>query len=148
MSTFKLKSGKRIKPNRAFTDDSGLSHPANWHVCYKAEDKERYGIEEFPEPPRPPRPEPTVEELAKRRLSELDNKLRRETEDIIDVLIAKGVATIEDFPAIISDTYNEKKAERAKLPEPEPEPVVEEPTEEPAPEEEINPVEATTGAAL
>jgi len=64
----------------------------------------------IPEPADAP-PEPTPLEV----LTTLDKKLRRDSEDIIDVLIQKGVVTLADFPGEIQTAYNQKKAERAKL---------------------------------
>lgn len=57
---------------------------------------------------------PTAEEQALEELQQLDHVLSRSEEDIIDVLISKKVATLDDFGTVLKDNYMRKVNAREK----------------------------------
>lgn len=51
-SIFKCCHGQTIRPGKAWTDEDGVTHPANWHT-YSAERKAELGITEIVQQPAP-----------------------------------------------------------------------------------------------
>jgi hypothetical protein len=51
-SIFKCCHGQTIRPGKAWTDQTGVTHPANWHT-YSAERKAELGITEIVQQPAP-----------------------------------------------------------------------------------------------
>jgi len=51
-SIFKCCHGQTIRPGKAYTDQTGVTHPANWHT-YSAERKAELGITEIVQQPAP-----------------------------------------------------------------------------------------------
>jgi len=51
-SIFKCCHGQIIRPGKAWTDQTGITHPANWHT-YSAERKAELGITEIVQQPAP-----------------------------------------------------------------------------------------------
>jgi hypothetical protein len=51
-SIFKCCHGQTIRPGKAWTDQTGITHPANWHT-YSAERKAELGITEIVQQPAP-----------------------------------------------------------------------------------------------
>ncbi len=49
---FKCCHGQTIRPGKAWTDENGVTHPANWHT-YSAERKAELGITEIVQQPAP-----------------------------------------------------------------------------------------------
>lgn len=54
-------------------------------------------------------------EQTQRALAESDKKMARIGEDILDVLISKGVLQMTDLPESARATINERKSRRGKL---------------------------------
>lgn len=48
-------------------------------------------------------------------LAESDKKMARIGEDILDVLISKGILQMTDLPATAQETISERKSKRGKL---------------------------------
>jgi len=51
-SIYKCCHGQTIRPGKAWTDQTGITHPANWHT-YSAERKAELGITEIVQQPAP-----------------------------------------------------------------------------------------------
>ena len=62
----------------------------------------------------PVEPGPSELEKAQTQLNDLDMVLSRADEDIINVLIDKGIAELSDFGPILEKRYNDKAAARIR----------------------------------
>jgi hypothetical protein len=80
--------------------------------------KAEYGqprITQVPYVPPKPKPDPAPKELAERKLRETDSKVPRPLEDLYDILMTKGIITVEDIPVQVSEVIASRKAARMTL---------------------------------